>query len=446
MRLSSSFQQHSSKDHAQLGFGAALIPSLLLLLLSGNKVEATSHPIHGRLVQPRSLPYTLNARAADTRPIKIKNQCAETVHPAILTQSGGGPSTSGFELPAGKCKTLDVGPDWQGRVWGRTNCTFNSAGTGGVDGGFDGSGKACLTGDCAGGLECTASGQTPVTLAEFTLSSASGQAFYDISLVDGYNLPLAIVLLAGGNDTFNDIPPNLTNPSCVGTGALLADQGYDPYNGTSPEFLGTNSSYPLPFDESETMKSLSRWCPWSLQLQPPTKPGDGVYPYPDDEIPRPDFDPCYSACAKNNQPSDCCTEAYNTPMTCKPGLYSMNAKAACPDAYSYAYDDMTSTFIVPSGSGFEVVFCPGGRSTSIFRSMSTMVQQLSTTGRVDPQIMQEVMREQVVKKSDAALLGTAWTSEKTWLVTLTVLLTFAWSDLLPLQRTLQGALGNKAVE
>lgn len=30
-----------------------------------------------------------------------------------------------------------------------------------------------------------------------------------------------------------------------------------------------------------------------------------------------------------------------------------------------AFDDQTSTFIVPSGPGFNIIFCPGGRSSNI---------------------------------------------------------------------------------
>lgn len=37
----------------------------------------------------------------------------------------------------------------------------------------------------------------------------------------------------------------------------------------------------------------------------------------------------------------------------------------CPDAYSYAYDDLLSTFTVPTGKGFEITFCPGGVSSDI---------------------------------------------------------------------------------
>lgn len=75
-------------------------------------------------------------------------------------------------------------------------------------------------------------GDVPVSLAEFTLDAGDGHTYYDISLVDGYNLPIAMVLQPLENVTLDDIPPNLTNPSCQGTSGLLAAKGYDPY----PEF------------------------------------------------------------------------------------------------------------------------------------------------------------------------------------------------------------------
>ncbi|KAI9833971.1 MAG: hypothetical protein M1826_005876 [Phylliscum demangeonii] len=309
-------------------------------------------------------------------PLRITNRCKEIIYPAIGTQAGIGPKTNGFGLRPNTSRPLSVSADWQGRVWGRTNCSFNAAGTGASNrGGRDGSGRACGTGDCNGIVNCLVTGDTPVTLVEFTLSSPSNQAFYDISLVDGYNLPVAIVLLADESDSaaVRRIPPNLTNPVCVGTASLLAASsgGYDPYANTSAPFLGTNASCRLPFETAQTVQRVARWCPFDLQVQPYSRPADGVYPYPDDTIQRPFFDPCFSACARYNKPSDCCTEFYNSPATCKPSAYSRNAKAVCPDAYSFAYDDQTSTFIVPSGAGFEVVFCPAGRSTNILKTLGS---------------------------------------------------------------------------
>lgn len=35
-------------------------------------------------------------------------------------------------------------------------------------------------------------GQPPVSLAEFTLNGHGSQDYYDVSMVDGYNLPILI--------------------------------------------------------------------------------------------------------------------------------------------------------------------------------------------------------------------------------------------------------------
>ncbi len=47
-----------------------------------------------------------------------------------------------------------------------------------------------------------------------------------------------------------------------------------------------------------------------------------------------------------------------------------------------AFDDQTSTFIIPSGGGFEVIFCPAGRSTTILTTMSNELHQLHQYGTV----------------------------------------------------------------
>ena len=206
-----------------------------------------------------------------------------------------------------------------------------------------------------------------------------------------------------GNSSLTDIPPNLTNPVCIGTAALLAEAG-----STADANLGTNSSFPIPLEQSLSNSDVQGWCPWDLQLNIPIGPADGVYAYPDLTVERPHFDPCYSACAKNNKPSDCCTGLYDSPSVCKPSQYSQDAKKVCPDAYSFgivgnfrfskkmrntnffvAFDDQTSTFIIPSGGGFQVVFCPPGRSTTILSTMASQLQQLSQTGHVTARLLQE---------------------------------------------------------
>lgn len=89
-----------------------------------------------------------------TVPLRVTNHCPETIWPAILTQSGIGPNSSGFELDPGSTSAQTVSGDWRGRVWGRTNCSFPSAGGAPASGQ---GGVACSTGDCGMFLECQGS-------------------------------------------------------------------------------------------------------------------------------------------------------------------------------------------------------------------------------------------------------------------------------------------------
>lgn len=233
-------------------------------------------------------------------------------------------------------------------------------------------------------MDCEYGGALPATLAEFNLAGGvtGRQTFYDISLVDGYNLPIGVVYHPADNTSY--IPPNLVNPSCIGTVGYLAA-----FSKTGLTY--TNSTYPMPYEDVTSNTELARWCPWDLQAFLPSKPGDGVYPYPDDTIQRPVFDPCKSACAADNAPWDCCTGDFDDPGVCVPSQYSYNAKAVCPDAYSYAFDDQTSTFIIPSGGGWEVVFCPAGRSTNILATFTDQLHQIAASGNVSQDVFQKAM-------------------------------------------------------
>jgi hypothetical protein len=113
---------------------------------------------------PHSIPLILaafvtlvQAASADTpssRPLIITNQCSDTIYPGILTQAGEGPADTGFKLDPGVSHTQSVSEAWEGRVWGRTNCSFNTDGTLPAN---NTPGKACLTGDCAGSVSCKVS-------------------------------------------------------------------------------------------------------------------------------------------------------------------------------------------------------------------------------------------------------------------------------------------------
>lgn len=94
----------------------------------------------------------------ESRPFSIVNRCAEIIYPGIATQSGTAPLQSGFELYPGGEVNISVSADWQGRIWGRTNCSFNFDGSGpSTFGGVNGYGRSCSTGDCNGILNCQAS-------------------------------------------------------------------------------------------------------------------------------------------------------------------------------------------------------------------------------------------------------------------------------------------------
>jgi hypothetical protein len=88
--------------------------------------------------------YFVTAARAAMVDLIVTNRCNDMIWPAISTQGGTGPSESGFELAKGKSQNLTVDTDWNGRIWGRTNCTFDDKGSG-----------SCLTGDCGGVLKCT---------------------------------------------------------------------------------------------------------------------------------------------------------------------------------------------------------------------------------------------------------------------------------------------------
>lgn len=199
------------------------------------------------------------------------------------------------------------------------------------------------------------------------------QTFYDISLVDGYNLPVGIEHIASENTSF--IPPNLTNAACVATVGWL-------YDNSPTGTYYSNETYPIPLEKKETNDMLSKWCPWRNLAFPPQKPSDGIYPYPDDNIQRPSFSPCKSACATTGTDRDCCIGKYHDPIICKPSIYSTNVKAMCPDAYSYAFDDRSSTFIVPKGGGWEVTWCPAGRSTDILNQLAAQMYELASGGQL----------------------------------------------------------------
>ena len=134
-------------------YNAMPLISLFLLCLV-TSIDAIHHM--------KRAPVASVLRRDETVPLVVKNLCSDTIYPGIVTQSGTAPSVGGFELQSGESQNLTVGADWQGRVWGRTNCSFNSAGTGPRNnGGNNGGGRACGSGDCGGIVNCKATVRDP---------------------------------------------------------------------------------------------------------------------------------------------------------------------------------------------------------------------------------------------------------------------------------------------
>ncbi|KAJ7194828.1 thaumatin-like protein [Mycena pura] len=246
-----------------------------------------------------ALVLALAAAAAAQRTMTVTNACPFTMWPALFTSAGGRPSqATGWQANEFTSVTFTVPSQWNGRIWGRRDCNFsgNSGPT------------SCIDGGCNGGLLCdptTGTGVPPATVAEFNLN-AGGTDFYDVSLVDGYNLPMRI-----------DNNVGCGVPSC-------------------PVDLGPN-------------------CPAALK-----GPFDSTgFPVG-----------CKSACTVDalngntaNSPN-CCTGSHNTAATCPPsGVTDYSYfKSNCPNSYAYAFDESSGTALWTCGASanahFTITFCP----------------------------------------------------------------------------------------
>ncbi|KAH7662932.1 Thaumatin family protein [Dioscorea alata] len=233
--------------------------------------------------------FLLFVQEAQLTSFTFSNNCNYTVWAGTLSGATS-PSLSetGFKLTPASSTTVSAPPGWSGRFWGRTLCSTDSTGK-----------FSCTTADCATGtIPCNGAGSVPpATLAEITLSNNGGQDFYDISLVDGFNLPMSLSP-AGGH---GDCEP----ASCA----------WD----------------------------VNTVCPSEMQV---TSESSGA------------VIACKSACNAFGDAKYCCTGAYASPSSCKPTNYSKLFKDVCPDAYSFAFDDPSSTFTCIGASTYLVTFCP----------------------------------------------------------------------------------------
>lgn len=140
---------------------------------------------------------------------------------------------------------------------------------------------------------------------QITLGGGTGNDYYDVSLVDGFNVPISVEPVDGTGD-------------CKDTACSA---------------------------------NLNTDCPDDLKVTGASNDTAVVG--------------CKSACDAFEEPIYCCTGDYGSPSTCGPSNYSQIFKKACPSAYSYAYDDASSVFTCV-GAGYVVTFCPWGFNKSMW--------------------------------------------------------------------------------
>jgi len=176
----------------------------------------------------------------------------------------------------------------------------------------------CSSGQCGGsGIACAGSTAAGVTEAEINFN-ASGTDWYDISYVDGFN---DMASIAPGNGGYS--ASCTSKPACT----TVVSNGYG---------------------------------------------GSG--------------DTCLSPCTAFNTDQYCCRNAYGTSASCNesawpaPGANYVNGiHAVCNGEYTYAYDDSIGLHTTPTGSNYNVVFCPNGGGTAGSTSSSSSTTSSSST-------------------------------------------------------------------
>ncbi|KAF6209721.1 hypothetical protein GE061_015470 [Apolygus lucorum] len=248
---------------------------------------------------------------ATSNQIKFYNNCRYKVWPGILGNSGKEhPEGGGFALDARQTKIVTVANDWAGKIWPRTHC--------------DSSGH-CQTGDCGNKIQCNGSvGAQPISTLEFTLAGGLGLDFYDINLVEGFNVPVKIEPTDGFHKRNGD------RRSCTPVGCR-SDLNSNP-------FL-SNFRY--------RSLCLNTICPKQLAV----KFGRSTIG-------------CMSACNKFKTDLYCCRGNHSNPSTCNSSKWPINYpgifERACPTAYSYPFHDRQNTYSCRGDPivNYRIIFCP----------------------------------------------------------------------------------------
>ncbi|KAI9313193.1 thaumatin [Dichotomocladium elegans] len=200
-----------------------------------------------------------NSTSSSNPSVTVKNSCSDSLKVYMMANGG---SIIGEDVSAGSSHTFDLDSNWAGRFWG-----------------------------CPGGDSSCSSYGSAVSLAEIAFAQHQGQDFYDISFVDGFNLPISI----------------------------------------SPDGKSGSDK-----DCGEAACSKLPTCPDGLEGE------NGA---------------CKSACSAFGTDEYCCTGEHNSGDKCPSNEFADKVKPACPNVYTYAFDDATSVYACQSNS-YTVTLCP----------------------------------------------------------------------------------------
>ena len=210
--------------------------------------------------------------------------------------------------------------------------------------GCDAGGHACAIGDNGegGGQPCPAAGcQPPVDSkfeATFAALGGADSTWYNLSQVDGYTLPFAVMPSGAGAGSGSCVPSNCA----VAASACPADEDMSG-GGTYPQYASEDLR--IRDSSSAVIACLSpckKWnypAPYGLGQPESSDPGLHLC------CPTPPIDPTQ------------CRDATN-PLSVVHTHYVELLHQACPNAYSYSYDDAQGLHTCTPETRFEVIFCP----------------------------------------------------------------------------------------
>jgi|GEM_PF-2929104 len=343
----------------------------------------------------------LSSGVASARTFSFVNNCN---YPVWFGFSSGGnspaPANNNYQLTAngGTNQVTIPANGWSGVIAGRTNCVNGS----------------CDTADCGGGAgACVHGFSQPATQAEFTLNP-TGTDFYDVEVINGFNIPISITPSATSqaNNPYFCGSPGAASPS-AGLGACswqfapplveyqwvtnggsacaansdcnggnVCGLSFNPGNTpllkktcgkllgywTADQICGVQRDYGAPFNCSQTVPGQTGLTWWNLYAcvnvgscySPGAQPNCcGCVNWDQIGISVP-ASPITQQCRAANP---------NWTGTVQPSLAWL--KQACPTAYTYPFDDMSSTFTCQSMANnnnvvnYTITFCPNGNNTPV---------------------------------------------------------------------------------